>query len=196
MVLLKPPHLQVHIYPDTPANQKDLRNAEPSLHIPLRTNAHGQQRILGHQLVRDANLTDKPVAYPTWSFALPSGEAIQHVLSPSRGPVASIGKVLGNRTTLYKYLNPRLLTVLTTSTSVSPPTCGLYLVDSAKGTIVYRATVPSASGVCDVQASFTENWLVYHYFDEDFAGVGQSKGYRMVTVELYEGRQADDKTRR
>lgn len=69
-------------------------------------------------------------------------------------------------------------------------------MDSAKGTIVYHATLPSSAGACDVKASFTENWLVYHYFDEDFTGVGQAKGYRMITVELYEGKGIDDKTKR
>jgi hypothetical protein len=36
---------------------------------------------------------------------------------------------------------------------------------------------------------------VYSYFDEDFAGIGQSKGYRVVSVELYEGVKADDKVK-
>jgi len=35
----------------------------------------------------------------------------------------------------------------------------------------------------------------YHYFDEDFAGVGQSKGRRVVSVEFYEGAMVDDKTK-
>jgi hypothetical protein len=37
---------------------------------------------------------------------------------------------------------------------------------------------------------------VYSYFDEDFAGVGSSKGYRVVSVEFYEGVKADDKLKR
>jgi len=92
-------------------------------------------------------------------------------------------------------LNPRLFAVLTASHSVSPPTCGIYLVDGAKGSIVYRAVVPARGGACDVKVALTENWLVYHYFDEEYDAVGQAKGYRMVTVELYEGRNIDDKTK-
>ena len=37
---------------------------------------------------------------------------------------------------------------------------------------------------------------MYSYFDEDFAGIGQSKGYRVVSVEFYEGVKADDKVKR
>jgi hypothetical protein len=151
---------------------------------------------MGHQLVLNPELSDKFVAYPTWTLSLPPEEDIQSMVPASRGLVASIGKVLGNRTTLYKYLNPRLFVILTASPSLSPPTCGVYLADSTKGTIVYHATLPSSAGTCDVKATFTENWLVYHYYDEDAAGVGQAKGYRMVTVELYEGKQVDDKTER
>jgi ER membrane protein complex subunit 1 len=119
-----------------------------------------------------------------------------------RGPVASVGKVLGNRATLYKYLNSRLFVVLTElpsssvsdsgSNSGSPQTCGIYLVDTTKGSVVYRASVPSSSGSCAVKATLSENWLVYHYYEKD----AEATGYRMVSVELYEGEKADDKTKR
>ena len=46
------------------------------------------------------------------------------------------------------------------------------------------------------KATFTENWLVYHYYDDEYQGPGQTKGYKMVTVELYEGKQVDEKTKR
>ena len=47
--------------------------------------------------------------------------------------------------------------------------------------------------MCDVRVSLTENWLVYHYYDEG-AG-GETKGWRTVSVELYEG-LVDQKTGR
>jgi len=40
-----------------------------------------------------------------------------------------------------------------------------------------------------------ENWLVYHYYDPEWTGPGLTKGWRMVSVELYEGSGPDDKTR-
>lgn len=151
---------------------------------------------MGHQLALNPELSHLFVGYPTWSMSLSPNEAIQSIVPSKRGPIASVGKVLGNRTTLYKYLNPHLTALTTSSLTSSPPTCAIYLVDAAKGTIVYHATLPSSAGVCDIKATITENWLVYHYFDEDFAGVGQSKGHRVVSVEFYEGARVDDKTKR
>jgi hypothetical protein len=69
-------------------------------------------------------------------------------------------------------------------------------LDVVKGSVIYHSSVPAANGVCDIQATLTENWLVYHYFDAEFSGTGQSKGYRVISVEFYEGGGPDDKTKR
>jgi hypothetical protein len=141
-----------------------------------------------------------------WTLSPPEGETIQSMVKPHKGRAASIGKVLANRTTLYKYLNPRLFVLLTEPSAIAETIkhgeCGVYVVDAAKGTVIYRATVPGVAGpsgvaeICDVKASLAENWLVYHYYDDDFNGQGQTKGWRMVSVELYEGKGIDDKTMR
>ena len=151
---------------------------------------------MGHQLILNPELSHRFVGHPTWTFSLPPNEEIVSIIPSKRGPVASVGKVLGNRSTLYKYLNPHLTALVTSSLTSDPSTCAIYLVDAVKGSIVYHATLPSTAGVCDVKTTITENWLVYSYFDEDFAGIGQSKGYRVVSVELYEGVKADDKVKR
>ena len=191
------PSFQAYLYPSTPATQAAFAKIAASLSFPLRihsedTEAGGRVRILGHQVSIEESLP--PLAYPTWSLSLPEDEDIQALLpASSRGPVASIGKVLGNRTTLYKYLNPRLFTVLTASPTRS--TCGIYIVDSMKGTLVYHAEVRSSLRGCEIKTALTENWLVYHYYETD--GTAEStKGYRMVSVEFYEGQKEDEKTKR
>ena len=73
--------------------------------------------------------------------------------------------------------------------------CAVYLIDGAKGTIVYHAVLPSVRGDCDVKATLVENWLVYHYYDGE-VGPNQAKSYRVVSVELYERNGIDDKRRR
>jgi hypothetical protein len=50
-----------------------------------------------------------------------------------------------------------------------------YILDAVKGIVIYHASVPAAGGVCDVQVTLTENWLVYQYFDDELPGTGQSK---------------------
>lgn len=82
---------------------------------------------------------------------------------------------------LYKYLNPRILWTLTSSPITSQ--YGLHLVDGVKGTVVYSVSLPSPQ----VKVELVENWLVYAYMADDPEG----KGWRIVSVELYEGKEDD-----
>ena len=164
------------------------RNIQDRAPVTLLPTPSRTTPIVGHRSVFYQELSQYAVAYPMWSLSLSPGETIQRMIPAIRGPVASVGKVLGNRTTLYKYLNHRLLVVLTElpsspglgSGSGSPQTCGIDLVDTTKGSVVYRASVHSSSGSCGVKASLSENWLVYHYYEKD----AEATGYRMVSVEL------------
>lgn len=98
-----------------------------------------------------------------------------------------MGKVLGDRTTLYKYLNPRLFVV--TSRDAERGVCGVRVVDAGSGGVVYHGEVKSvgAGAICDLKVALIENWLVYHYYDEAGEKEGGAKGYRVVSVEMYEG---------
>ncbi|KAG5636275.1 hypothetical protein H0H81_008561 [Sphagnurus paluster] len=207
-VLVLDEYLQVHIYPSTPRTRATLHALQPSLHFPLRTNTPAGTRVSGHAIgphPRSADGSDGNegedgyVAYSTWTLGLPPNEDVKAMIPAQRGPIASLGKVLGNRTTLYKYLNPRLFVLLTAPKPGGEPaqSCGLYVVDAAKGSVVYRTGLPAVGGkgkdACDIKASLVENWLVYHYYDPEWTGAGLTKGWRMVTVELYEG-ELDEKT--
>ncbi|THH17682.1 hypothetical protein EW146_g3182 [Bondarzewia mesenterica] len=190
MVILLDEFRQVYLYPDTSDKQQSFTTMAPSLYLPLRTGEPGRRQFTGHQIALDSGLGGKAQAYPVWATSLPPLHEILAVVPRPSDPVASVGKVLGNRTTLYKYLNPHLFAVLTTC----PHSCGVHVLDGAKGSLVYSATVGKGSGACDIKATFVENWLVYVYWDSEFEGVGMTKGYRVVSVELYEGRGVDDKT--
>ncbi|THU88882.1 DUF1620-domain-containing protein, partial [Dendrothele bispora CBS 962.96] len=212
VVVVLDSEMKVHLYPDTTTSRALFSSYISSFAVPIRLSdaTQGQYRVVGHQITASTGLSKKPEfsAYPTWTLSLPEGEDIQSIVPSTGGPVASIGKVLGNRTTLYKYLNQRMFILLTephsrssvvassASSSNHKTVCGLYLVDSLKGSIVYKTKLPvSSTGSCDVKAVLTENWLVYHYYDDEYRGTGQAKGYRIVSVELYEGKQPDDKIR-
>jgi hypothetical protein len=150
----------------------------------------------GYQIAQDTNDKNEFSVFKTWSLSIPNNELIRSIIRPTRGPIASIGKVLGDRTTLYKYLNPHLFAVTTISKPSPNAVCSVYLVDGSKGSVIYHASVASTKGPCGIEAVLTENWLVYGYYDEDFAGMHQTKGYRIVSVEVYEGKGINDKTRR
>lgn len=189
------------MYPDNDETNDVLLSLIPSIRFPLRTGAPGERRLTGHQIPPQRDFTGRYIAYPTWSLPFALGEEIREVINrPRAEPVASLGKVLGNRTTLYKYLNPGLLGVVTAPSvaqSDTTGTCGVYLVDANKGTVLYHASLPTVGGSeCDVKAVLTENWFVYVYYDPDVAGVNDAKSYRAVSVELYEGSNVDEKTKR
>jgi ER membrane protein complex subunit 1 len=162
----------------------------PSLHFTLENT----KRLTGYHIHATAG-EGVHRAFAAWTASLDPSERIQAVIRRPHEPVASLGKVLGDRRTLYKYLNPHLVAVLTTSTPVRPR-CSVYLVDGAKGTVLYHTTFPAAGGSCNTQATLTENWLIYHYYDEVLRASDSSKGYRMVSVEMYEGAGTDNKTGR
>ncbi|KAH9981995.1 hypothetical protein BJV74DRAFT_852482 [Russula compacta] len=182
---------QVYVYPETFTNKKEFAKDVSKLSVALQTGEAGQHQLTGHQFRTVEH--GRATAFATWASSFPAGEKILSIVPRPLGPIASLGKVLGNRTTLYKYLNPHLVVV----TTVSPTTCGVYVVDAAKGNIVYHASIAAnkGEGRCDLHATFVENWLVYVYWDEEYQWVGQTKSHTLVTVELYEGSMPDDKTR-
>ena len=157
-------------------------------------------QLVGHRLTLNEELTSVHVAYPTWRISLSPGETVRELFSNTNtGHVASYGRVLGDRRTLYKYLNPHLKMVVTESVASisSRKTCGVYLFDGVKGTVLYHVSLDAVDDRCDVRAALVDNWFVYSYFDASTGdGEGGTKGWRVVSVEMYEGRKPDDVTRR
>lgn len=191
-IILLDPAKNIHLYPPTDENVQAFVELTPSLRFSLQTSGHS---LHGYQIAQNAN-NNSFSAYQTWTLSVPNNEVISSVVRPTRGPVASLGKVLGDRTTLYKYLNPNLFVLTTVSKPPQNAICSVYLVDGSKGSVIYHASVPSAKGPCRIEAELTENWLVYGYYDDDIAGNHQTKGYRIVSVEVYEGKGINEKTRR
>jgi len=203
--------LQVYPYPVMEETQATLTHYADSLHFPISVETDDgkfipgagttQRRLLGHKIQLNDQLSGKYVAYPTWTFSLPAGEDIQALISPfgsggaSKSGAVGFEKVLGNQKSLYKYLNPRMMVLL--SLPHAPKigqgngTCGVYVLDFGKGNVIYHAALPAVDGVCDVKVLLVENWLVYHYYGGEvgkvLGGSEETKGRRVVTVELYEG---------
>ncbi|KAG8431720.1 hypothetical protein GDO86_020301 [Hymenochirus boettgeri] len=79
---------------------------------------------------------------------------------PSNEHVHSQGRVMGDRSVLYKYLNPNLLAVMTESTDTHPERCfiGIYLIDGVTGRIIHSSVQRRARG--PIQIVHSENWVV------------------------------------
>ncbi|KAH0834202.1 hypothetical protein J3R83DRAFT_11514 [Lanmaoa asiatica] len=185
--------LQVQLYPDTPDTRASLTSLAPQVYLALRAGT----QVLGHQLGLNDELSLFHVAFPTWGVSFSEDEEVATIIkSANKGrEVVSVGRVKGDRSTLYKYLNAHMSVVISApirASSAPSRTCGLYVVDTVKGTVLYHVSLPVVDGKCDTQATLDENWLVYSYYD-DGTEIGSAKGYRVVSVEMYEGYGPDEK---
>lgn len=144
---------------------------------------------MGYQLLLASSPSEKDITNPTWTLSLPKKEQVLRVIKSRQGPIATLGRVTDGRGTLYKYLNPHLNAVLA---SGKKGKCAVYVVDIVSGSIVYHATFTGGGVDCeDVEVALSDNTLIYTYWDN-----GEVKGQRVVSVEMYEGSQVDEKTKR
>lgn len=179
---------RVFIYPDTEGSRNAFQKFLPSFYFSLVNN--DSTAIKGYQVVEGyrGSLTASPV----WSYAIPKGSTL--VAVGSRSPfenVASLGRVLGNRNVLYKYLNPNLFAVAHANPETQTMT--MTLLDGVKGSLLYQVVHEDIDTVHhDVHIGTSENWIVYHYWTNG-AIRGSSKGYQVSVLELFEGAEENER---
>ncbi|KAJ2726118.1 hypothetical protein GGI07_000757 [Coemansia sp. Benny D115] len=142
-----------------------------------------------------------------WTFDLPTGETLVSATGYEEGAerTALLGRVLGDRRVLYKYLNPHLLTVATRFTATLENQqlqqgLGVYLVDRVSGRLLHSSVHMGAheSLTRPFLAVQAENRIVYQFWQEgspSVPGVRQSsqsvRGWITVVSDLYESDQPD-----
>lgn len=90
--------------------------------------------------------------------------------------VHSQGRVLGDRSVLYKYINPNLVAIATHGPdSIHKYVLNIHLIDAVSGAIVSSLTHRRVKG--PFQLIHSENWLVYSYFNEKVRRTEISKFY-------------------
>ncbi|PYH98656.1 DUF1620 domain protein [Aspergillus ellipticus CBS 707.79] len=126
---------------------------------------------------------------PAWQFRPAHGEKIIHATSrPSHDPVASIGKVLGNRSVLYKYLSPNLALI----TAVGENSVTFYLLDAISGRILHTSFHQGVDTTQPIASVISENWFAYSFWG-DVIDPSDAKGYQLVISELYESSIPNDR---
>jgi hypothetical protein len=129
---------------------------------------------------------------PIWTFTPKDGERILTVTPrPTDDPVASIGKVLGDRRVLYKYLNPNLVLVTTVSDATS--TAFVYLLDSVSGNVLYEASHSGVDTTRTIPSVVSENWLCYTFTLKSGGPPTASRGNHLVIAELMESSLPNDR---
>jgi hypothetical protein len=135
-------------------------------------------------------LENEHTSEAVWSFAAAPGERIvSYTARPAKDPVASIGKVLGDRRVLYKYLNPNL--VLLTAVADSARRASIYLLDSASGQLLHSTSHYGVDVSRPIPSTISEHWFSYSLTIDSSSSV--ARGYQLVVAELYESPLPDDR---
>ncbi|KAK1340428.1 hypothetical protein QTO34_018998 [Cnephaeus nilssonii] len=175
VLLLIDDEYKVTAFPATRNVLRQLHELAPSIFFYLVDAEQG--RLCGYRLRKD--LTTEL----SWELTIPP--EVQRIVTVkgkrSSEHVHSQGRVMGDRSVLYKSLNPNLLAVVTESTDVHHERTfiGIFLVDGVTGRIVHSSVQRKAKG--PVHIVHSENWVVYQYWNT------KARRNELTVLELYEG---------
>lgn len=102
------------------------------------------------------------------------------------GVVASPGRVLGDRSTLLKYLNPNLVAIV----AISPATtsAAVHLIDSATGSLVHQIeALQDVNDESQLSLILQDNWIVLSYR----LAADAARSPAIVSVELFHDSSPD-----
>ncbi|GAB5574623.1 ER membrane protein complex subunit 1 isoform X1 [Prionailurus iriomotensis] len=165
----------VTAFPATRNVLRQLHELAPSIFFYLVDAEQG--RLCGYRLRKD--LTTEL----SWELTIPP--EVQRIVKVkgkrSSEHVHSQGRVMGDRSVLYKSLNPNLLAVVTESTDIHHERTfiGIFLVDGVTGRIIHSSVQRKAKG--PVHIVHSENWVVYQYWNT------KARRNEFTALELYEG---------
>lgn len=153
-----------------------------------------------HGTLRGWSMTNAAKPALAWEFVPASQDIVATVVArPAHDSVASIGKALGDRNVLYKFLNQNVLFVATVNFGASTAT--IYVIDSASGQILHTTLHSNVDTSRSITAIMSENWVAYTIFSDtiDLSQDGskyvpqQSKGFQLVISELFESQYPNDR---
>ncbi|NXT28066.1 EMC1 protein, partial [Syrrhaptes paradoxus] len=161
-----------------PATKNVLRQLEEIAHSIFFYLVDAEQgKLSGFRLKKDLTTEE------SWEVVIPT--EVQRIVTVkgkrSSEHVHSQGRVMGDRSVLYKSLNPNLLAVVTESadTHHERTFIGIYLIDGVTGRIIHSSVQKKAKG--PVHIVHSENWVVYQYWNT------KARRNEFTVLELYEG---------
>ncbi|KAI1272702.1 hypothetical protein F5Y07DRAFT_391856 [Xylaria sp. FL0933] len=151
-----------------------------------------ENEIQGFNYVQKDELAS---AVPIWSFSPPAGQHIVDIATrPQHDPIASIGRVLGDRTVKYKYLNPNTIVVAAIDNKNS--VLSTYLLDTVSGQVLASSSSEGVDATKDITCTLSENWFLCTYYGQYALRDSQEqslKGYQVIISDLYESELANDR---
>ena len=125
-----------------------------------------------------------------WHFVPADNEhVVTFVPRPVNDPVASIGKVLGDRRVLYKYLSPNIALLVTANEDARSAT--FHILDTITGSTLHADLQREVDLNAPISAIITENWYAYSYTAE--SADNMPKGHHLVVGELFESSAPNDR---
>ncbi|KAK5945461.1 hypothetical protein PMZ80_002666 [Knufia obscura] len=123
----------------------------------------------------------------TWTFSPPNAKIVDITARPAHDPIASIGRVLGDRSVLYKYFTPNLALL----TAVSSTTLTIYLIDAVTGTILHTSSHPGLLPTSPISTIISENWFAYTFTSTN--PTTHAITPQLIISELYESSLPNDR---
>ncbi|XP_062872101.1 ER membrane protein complex subunit 1 [Trichomycterus rosablanca] len=182
VLLLIDDQYKVTAFPSTKNVLQQLQEMASSIFFYLVDSNQG--RLSGFRLRKD--LSTELI----WEIIIPT--EVQKIVGVkgkrANEHVHSQGRVMGDRSVLYKYLNPNLLAVITESTDSNQDRSfmGIFLIDGVTGRIVHEAVQRKARG--PVHFVHSENWVVYAYWNT------KSRRNEFSVLEFFEGMELYNST--
>ncbi|KAL4646018.1 ER membrane protein complex subunit 1 isoform X3 [Arapaima gigas] len=189
VLLLIDDEYKVTAFPSTKHVLQQLQEMASSIFFFLVDSSQG--RLSGFRLrkARELSLTDLSTEL-IWEVVIPP--EVQKIVAVkgkrASEHVHSQGRVMGDRSVLYKYLNPNLLAVVTESvdTHQERSFVGVFLIDGITGRIIHEAVQRKARG--PIHLVHSENWVVYEYWN------AKSRRNEFSVLELFEGTELYNST--
>lgn len=124
----------------------------------------------------------------TWTLSpKPGFKFTSAFCRPQHDPIASVGKVLGDRSVLYKHISPNIALLVASS----PSGIAAYLVDGVTGSVLHTSTHQGILPGTEVPAVVSENWAAYSFTSQD--PVTKALSTQIVISELYESASSNDR---
>jgi hypothetical protein len=143
-----------------------------------------------HDHSLQATRSDGKGAAALWQFNIPAeNRVISLVPRPVDDPVASIGKVLGDRTVLYKYLSPNLALLITANDVTS--SASFIVLDTASGATLFSRAQSNVDLTLPIAGIMSENWFAYSYTSNSYPD--SPKGHQLVVGEMFESLSSNDR---
>ncbi|XP_060614800.2 ER membrane protein complex subunit 1 [Anolis sagrei] len=182
VLLLIDDEYKVTVFPATRNVLRQLEEMAPSVSFYLADAERG--KLMGRRLRKDLTTEE------TWEISIPPD--LQRIVTvkgkKANEHVHSQGRVMGDRSVLYKSLNPNLLAVVTESVDSHQERTfiGIYLIDGVTGRIIHSSVQKKAKG--PVHIVHSENWVVYQYWN------AKARRNEFTVLELYEGTEQHNAT--